>query len=733
MTTSRFTSPALLHALIVVLLATCGCTSMSGATNKWGTAWKKSTEPKPADPNHEDVVTYWGQKKKGTKLTEMPPELKARLAKKTDEPQHFREYADNFKAGNLRLKEGRLDEARRAYELALAAKPDDPDVHHRLAVVADKQQLFGAADDHYEAALRQRPRDPNLLSDIGYSYSLRGDDRRAEQTLREALALDPSHKGAMLNLGTLYGKQRRYDDALALLKRGTTEAETRQYMAQLFPQGPPLDVAQASNQVEAGPRSARSVTDDAQTDVRNMTVDQLKSEVERRQVEGASNRRAQFAQSPLQRDWMGDSLMQDSRAVQEQRASIPPNSPAGNSGPAAGGPPGNPSQSANTGFGQPWPSSTHPPTGTAMPSGATMFPPSVNLQPGTTMLPYPGPTSNGTVPQPGFAPQPGFVAAPSPGSLAAPPGTSPHSNMDFWPGASVQPNGGASNSFPAQHPIEQMSHTQGGAAGGVSLSQAAAQLGMSAGPGSLFPIVPSDPASVGNMSRQSSVTPAYEQRFHNEFPQPPQYQTPNSQFTPNHPSAPSRAPNQGRVLLLGNDGSAASQYPPNWPGASSSRSNGTAQQVSAGNDVAIAPSSPANNMSSPWDSSANWQPPTSNTGSGVVQAGGLSSWGQSSSPQGDPQNAFQSDKGNGAISRYAKTPWDDPTTQPVGSRPYNGAWPNGNAIPNAAPSSNGSSANSLPPWNGGSGAGASMPSGAGSSSGSTSNSSPQPWPYSPQR
>ena len=350
-----------------------------------------------------------------------------------------------------------------------------------------------------------------------------------------------------------------------------------------------------------------------------------------------------------------------------------------------------------------------------------MFPQQLSLQPGSPMLPYPGPTPNGTVAQPGFA------AAPSQGSLVAPQGTSPHSNMDFWQGASGQSNGAASNSFQGQNSIEQMGHTQGGAAGGVSASQAAAQLGMSAGPGSLFPIMPSDSASAGGMSRHPSVTPAYEQRFNNEFPQPPQYQTPNNQLAPN------RVPNQSRVLLLGNEGSATNQYPPNWQGTSSSRSNGIAQQGSAGNDVMIAPSSPASNMSSPWDSSSNWQQPTSNTGSGVVQAGGSFGWGQSSSPTSDPLNTFQSDKSGGVVSRYAKTPWDDPTSQPGGSRPYNGAWPNGNSLPNGASSGNVSSANSLPMWNGGSGTGASMPSGAGSATGSSSNGSPQQWPYSSQR
>jgi len=714
MTNSRFTCPTLLCGLVVVVsLATCGCTSMKGTSDKWATAWKKSTEPKPVDPNHEEIVTYWGQKKKQTTLEEMPAELKERLTKKTDPSQRSRDYADNFKAGNLRLKEGRLDEARRAYELALAAKPDDPDVHHRLAVVADKQQMFGAADDHYEAALRRRPRDPNLLSDIGYSHILRGDEKRAEKTLRETLAIDPSHQGAMLNLGTLYGKQGRYDDALALLRQGTTEGETRKYMAQLFPQGPPSGVAQASNQAEAEQRSAPPIQADERTDVRNMTFEQLKSEMARRQLEGVQNRQPQFAQIPSQRDLSGDSLMQDPRAVQDQRPSITPNNPVWMMT--------NPPQPTNPSFGQSSPYSPPTQAGTSIQPGTTTIPLPSNLQLGSQMLPYPGTIPNGP------AQQPGFAAAPPQGSLVAPPGTSPHSNMDFWQGAPVQPNGGVSRSPSAQYPIEQMGYTQGSATSGVSASHAAAQLGMSAGPGSLFPIVASDSASAGGMSMHPSVTPNYEQRFGGEFPQPPQYQNPVNQY------APTSVPNSGTIQLLGGDGSASNPSAPNWPGASSSRSNGTAQQGSTGNDVTIAPSSPTSSMPRPWDAAPSGQQFGSNGGSSVVQAGGSSGWGQSATHSGDPLDTFQSEMSSGANSRYAKTPWGDSPGRPGGSRPYNGAWPNSNSLSNAASSGSGNSPNSLPMWNGGNGAGVSNQSGGGPATGSSSNGSLQQWPYSPQR
>ncbi len=716
MTNSRFISTAFPCALVVVSLAMCGCTSMSGTTNKWATAWRKSTEPKPVDPNHEETVTYWGQKKKEPKPPTVSPELKERMAKKTDESQRARDYADNFKAGNLRLKEGKLDEARRAYELALAAKPDDPDVHHRLAVVADKQQLFGVADDHYEAALRKRPRDPNLLSDIGYSHALRNDDRGAERTLREALAIDPSHRGAMLNLGTLYGKQGRYDDALALFRRGTTEAETQQYLAQLFPQGPPSALALASNRAEAGQRTVLPIPTDERTDVRNMTLEQLKSEMERRLSEGNQNRQPQFAPSPSQRDWAGDSSMPDQRAVPDQRPNIAPNNPAWAPGQPSDNSTTNPPPTVYPGAGQ------FPPYSPPLQPGATItLPP--NLQPGTAMQPYPGRASNDATQRPGFAP------ARSQSPLMAPPGTRPDSNIDFWQGASAPPNTGAFNPTPSQFqsPIEQMGHAQGGADSGVSASQAAAQLGMSVGPGSLFPIVASDPTSAGGTSMPSSGAPAYEQRSGNEFAQPPQYQNQNNQPSPNG------APYQGRLQLPVNDGSAASQFSPHWQGANSSKSAGTAQQGSAGSEMSIAPNSPASNMSRPWDAPANGQQPTSNTGSGVIQAGGLSNWGQSATRTNDSLETFPSDTSGGGTSRYAKTPWADPTSQPGGSRPYSGAWPNSNSLPNGAASGSGSSPNSLPMWNSGNGAGASLPGGAGPATGSSANGTPPQWPYSSQR
>ncbi|MBM4076749.1 MAG: tetratricopeptide repeat protein, partial [Planctomycetes bacterium] len=189
---------------VSMTLALSGCASIKDSSSKWAANWSKRLEPKPKDPNNEEIVRYWGQKKKEPKQVEMPAELKERLAQKKDDGQRSRDYADRFREGNQKFKENQLEEARRSYELALSAKPDDPDAHHRLAVIADKLGTFAVADNHYQAALRKRPRDPNLLSDIGYSYSLRGNEPQAERYLQEALTIEPTHKGAMANLGTIF-------------------------------------------------------------------------------------------------------------------------------------------------------------------------------------------------------------------------------------------------------------------------------------------------------------------------------------------------------------------------------------------------------------------------------------------------------------------------------------------------------------------------------------------------
>ena len=158
--------------MLLVAFAVSGCQS---SKSKWATAWNERTKAKPHFTGTEgpENVTYWpykaGSDKK--KMSAMPAQLKDKLVRNSDKTKNAEQLADLLKEGDQLRKNNQLEEARQVYVKALVNSPDNPDVHHRLAIVADKRDRFPEADQHYQTALKARPRDVNLLSDLGYSYS----------------------------------------------------------------------------------------------------------------------------------------------------------------------------------------------------------------------------------------------------------------------------------------------------------------------------------------------------------------------------------------------------------------------------------------------------------------------------------------------------------------------------------------------------------------------------------
>ena len=115
--------------------------------------------------------------------------------------------------GQRALQENRMTEARQAYHEVLQLIPDDPTAHHGLAMVADLTEQWAEADDHYRQALRSRPRDANLLCDIGYSYLLQNRYSEASSYLSQAIQINPNHENAHTNLALLDIRQGNRDAA----------------------------------------------------------------------------------------------------------------------------------------------------------------------------------------------------------------------------------------------------------------------------------------------------------------------------------------------------------------------------------------------------------------------------------------------------------------------------------------------------------------------------------------
>jgi Tfp pilus assembly protein PilF len=141
--------------------------------------------------------------------------------------------------GNQELTAGRLPDAKLYFEQVLDADPTNFHAHHMLARIGDQTQEYQFAEGHYLAALSASPRDPNLLSDMGYSYLLQGEFGYANTYLKRAVTAKPDHVMARRNLAALAAYQGDYNTALAWLRQVGTEEQAQTTLRELMTNRPP--------------------------------------------------------------------------------------------------------------------------------------------------------------------------------------------------------------------------------------------------------------------------------------------------------------------------------------------------------------------------------------------------------------------------------------------------------------------------------------------------------------
>ncbi len=93
----------------------------------------------------------------------------------------------------------------------------------------DREALKQATAEYLETRTYNADRGEGLV-DLAYVAALAGDVRHAEETLREALLVDPTFTAAYVNLADLYRGRGRDQDAEALLRRGLPVAADRASM-----------------------------------------------------------------------------------------------------------------------------------------------------------------------------------------------------------------------------------------------------------------------------------------------------------------------------------------------------------------------------------------------------------------------------------------------------------------------------------------------------------------------
>ncbi len=143
----------------------------------------------------------------------------------------LRWYIGNTLAEYFNPTESNLDIAYRAASMA----PDDPLTHWRIAQVSQKTLPLdkqAAAIAEYEKAVSLSPYDYRFWMSLGTAHEQSGDPVKAEQALKQAVALAPSYAYPRWYLGNLYLRNGRYDEAFAELRRAA-EADP-DLMPQLF-------------------------------------------------------------------------------------------------------------------------------------------------------------------------------------------------------------------------------------------------------------------------------------------------------------------------------------------------------------------------------------------------------------------------------------------------------------------------------------------------------------------
>ncbi|MDC7785805.1 tetratricopeptide repeat protein [Rhodoplanes sp. TEM] len=111
--------------------------------------------------------------------------------------------SDDLSVGREQFRQGNYGMAEKHCRRAVEQSPKSADAWLCLAAAYDRLKRFDLADRAYLQLIRLTGRTAAVLNNMGYSYMLRGDYRRARATLNEAAGKDPANPFVQNNLALL--------------------------------------------------------------------------------------------------------------------------------------------------------------------------------------------------------------------------------------------------------------------------------------------------------------------------------------------------------------------------------------------------------------------------------------------------------------------------------------------------------------------------------------------------
>lgn len=129
------------------------------------------------------------------------------------------------------------EEAMGEYKKLIEQKIDYPNVHNSLADLYQQKGINKEAQEEYhkeisyaQRDLSERPNDVTVLNRLAHAYNGIGEDQKAEEVAKQAIAIKPGYRDAYLTLAQIYKKSDRYPEALLALREAAALSQYKNFI-----------------------------------------------------------------------------------------------------------------------------------------------------------------------------------------------------------------------------------------------------------------------------------------------------------------------------------------------------------------------------------------------------------------------------------------------------------------------------------------------------------------------
>jgi tetratricopeptide (TPR) repeat protein len=145
---------------------------------------------------------------------------------------HALSAGDIIKQGVQALKDGKTKQALDLFTQAEKLDPNSPRPHYFIASALERMGNPDSAKAQYEIALRMQPKYPEALAGLGNLLRKQGKVAEGTAKLEDAVKYGPKDPGALYSLGQAYLKDKRYEEAERVFRKGTLLKQGRaQFLA----------------------------------------------------------------------------------------------------------------------------------------------------------------------------------------------------------------------------------------------------------------------------------------------------------------------------------------------------------------------------------------------------------------------------------------------------------------------------------------------------------------------